>query len=181
MSTIQFLAAACIAFAPVVAVAGDLDKKGWEALSAVISAPDEHIARDRCEIAVTVDYDRYIEHMGEFRKAWLYMDKPLEYYQRRSYQILLLLGNKEATLLTQAFFDPRYKTGMPPCHFRIFVAGHDEHGKDKSFLVESWSFSSKVASKVNWDKLEDKDFPSVAIDDKFGPEFERRLRRDPAP
>jgi hypothetical protein len=84
-------------------------------------------------------------------------------------------------MLTQVFFGPSAKSGIRSCRFNLLATDRDKYGNAKTYVLLSWSFTSEVASKVNWDKLADKSFPELAIHYQFGHEFERRMRQDPAP
>ena len=164
--------------------ASDLDT-GWSALMAIFSKPTRDFDKDRCDITATLNYQEYLNRMSDIRNAWLYKDNSIEYYQRRSYQILTLVARKEAGLLTQMVFDPQIQksaqSGVKSCRFRLFSSDQDKYGNEKPYVIVSWSFNSDIASKIHWEKLDDKRFPELAIDYKFGQEFERRMKQDPPP
>jgi hypothetical protein len=177
MKATNLVAAACLAFVPIAAFADDLDN-GWAVLSEIFSLPDKPIDKDRCDLVVTLNYDKYLERMGDIREAWLYKDNSVEYYQRRSYHVLATIARKEATVLTQALFAAPARRGIQSCRFRLFATSQDKYGNDRPFVILSWRFNSQLASKVKWHRLDDRNFPDLAIDYRFSPEFERRLNED---
>jgi hypothetical protein len=178
MRTIKLLVAVCIALAPTAALADD-GQKGWDALMSIFSRPEMPKDKDKCDIAVTLNYDKYVQRMGDIRDAWLYKDNSVEYYQRRSYQILTIIARKEATVLTQALFGPQATTSISFCRFRLFASDQDKFGNEKPFVLVSWNFNNTLGQKVHWDKLDDQKFPALAVDFKYGQEFERRMKLEP--
>lgn len=178
MKLTDLVAAACLLLASSTAMAND-PAKGWVALMSIFSQPEQSIDKDKCDVAIKLDYGKYMQRMGDIRDAWLYKDNPVEYYQRRGYQILTIVARKEATQVTEAIFDLQAKSSISSCRFRIFATDQDKFGNEKPFVVVSWGFNRELGRKVNWDRLDDRKFPELAIDYKFGQEFERRMMQEP--
>lgn len=181
MKFTSFAVATCLLLVSVTAMANDEDK-GWDALRSIFSGPEQSsvsMDQNKCDVAIKLDYDKYMQRMNDIRDAWLYKDNSVEYYQRRSHQILTVVARKEATAVTQGLFGPQGNGRFSFCRFRIFATDQDKFGNEKPFIVISWSFNSQLGHKVNWNQLDDRKFPELAIDYKFGLEFERRMKQEP--
>src|SRR4051812_26341957 len=97
---------------------------GWEALQEIFS-PSGPTSPGKCDMAMTLDYDKYQLKMATFRDAWLYKDHPTEYYQRRGHTILVIIARKAATAITQGVFTLKDRRIPESCRFRFFVSDQD--------------------------------------------------------
>jgi hypothetical protein len=163
----------------VVAACQPAEADGYEALYELFwqSAPIDwsHLDWSHCDIVQTLNFDQYELRMGEIRDSWLYKDKSVEYYQRRGNQILYVVGRKYATVLTQATY---MHSDAQSCRFRLFVTELDEFGNDRRYLLLSWRFTRQLADKTHLDQLDDRKFPSLAPDFRWGQEFETLVREE---
>jgi hypothetical protein len=150
------------------------DDRAWRAMEEVFSKSSKAISSENCDVLLKIDFDKYQTNMAIFRDAWLYRDKPVEYYQRHATQVLATIARKQATMVTQSIFGRTDGSNPASCQFRFLVKDQDKYGNEKPYQMLSWRFTKSLASKVNWEKLDDKNFPKLAIDYVLSTEWLRR-------
>jgi hypothetical protein len=150
---------------------------GYRALVAIFkpTSPPTFTA-SKCDISLTADFDDYRNHISAIREEWLYKDRSTEFYQRHAYKVLYTVARKEATMITQGMY---MRPEVNLCHFRLLIADQDKFGNDRPYVLLSWSFTRELANKTHWDNLDDKHFPDLAVDYRFGQEFLARAKREP--
>lgn len=145
------------------------------------------IGPDQCVAEATIDYDGVLSNMSSIRDEWLSADKSLEFYQRHTLEIIFgVIDHKAGGVLLQMVYDKSIARKPDKCQFNLNMAKIDDFGQIKLFKQLSWSFNASLASRIVWDKFDDRNLPKIALNYKFSQEADRLLQqqngqRVPAP
>jgi hypothetical protein len=72
-----------------------------------------------------------------------------------------------AELITEGLYRDEHPSS---CSFSISARYVDKFGQNKEFPALTWKFSQVQNEKVNWDKIDPRDFGEIAIDLKASPD-----------
>ena len=86
---------------------------------------------------------------------------------------------RAAEIFTQAIF--RNEAAAKDCAFALDAHVQDKFGKPKTLegLIR-WRFTRAQADKVDWDKLDPRDFQSIALDYRFSKEIDDWTSDEPS-
>ncbi|MGJ0392643.1 MAG: hypothetical protein ACR650_07770 [Methylocystis sp.] len=72
-----------------------------------------------------------------------------------------------AELITEGLYRDEHPSS---CSFSISARYVDKFGQNKEFPALTWKFSQVQNEKVNWDKIDPRDFGEIAIELKASPD-----------
>jgi hypothetical protein len=140
----------------------------YRALSALAKVTSETVNSEGCLIAATADSDGFFGQIAIFRDAWLNKDFSIDYYSQRRKTFFVYVVLKR---LAEALTEELYRGQKPPsCSFAISAKYVDKFGQNKEILALTWKFTQEQNDKINWDKIDPRNFSDVAIDLKVSPE-----------
>jgi hypothetical protein len=144
---------------------GSDDDDPYPALASFTSITSKIINSAGCLVAASADFNGFNDHLGTFRSAWLNRDYSIDFYRQRRKQIFVFVIVKRfAELLTEGLF----RHGNPPtCSFAITAKYDDTYGKSQEMTVATWRFDQNANEKVNWAKIDPRNFADIAVDYKI--------------
>jgi hypothetical protein len=157
--------------------ASDPNDAAYEALAKFTKINSKTVNSAGCLVAATADFDGYYPYLPTFRDAWLNLDYSVDFYSQRRKQVYAYTILKRfAELLTEGL----YRKEQPEtCSFTITTKYVDKFGQDQEIPGMTWKFSRAQNAKVNWDKIDPRNFGEIAIDLKATPETMKWLSDEP--
>ncbi len=146
-------------------VAGHLNANAEEdpyaALQDILSIKTKTIGASDCHVVASLDFVGFVKHLGVFRDGWLNMDQSLDFYnQRRKEVFVFIIAKRAAELLTEGI----YRKSVPTlCSFVVVTKYNDIYGSPTDLELVSWTFDETTNKKVNWDKIDPRDFSRFAL------------------
>ena len=131
----------------------------------------------QCIAEATIDFDGVQSHMSSIRDQWLSAEKSLEFYQRDTLKVIYgVIDHKAGGLMLQVVYDQGRSMKPDKCRFILNLTKIDEFGQSKSYRQLSWDFNTRLASKIVWDKFDDRNLSKIVLNYKFTGDAERLLR-----
>jgi hypothetical protein len=131
-----------------------------------------------CPVLGTIDFDGFYAQLPVFREAWLNKDYSVDFYNQRRKQIFVYTVVKRfAEILTEALYRDKDPS---ECQFSVRAKYLDKFGKPNEIPVMTWRFTSKQNTKVDWDKIDPRDFAELALDFKISPEANAWMSDEPS-
>ena len=135
-----------------------------DAMFEVFSEPSFASMKRELHVSVTLNYQKFLAKMYLIRNAWFTKVVPVEFYRRMGLLCIPTVTRKHATMITQALFQPSSTLNVQRASFRIYIAGEDPQ---RSYLCLSWRFTKALGATVNWATLDDRKFPTLALNYKY--------------
>jgi hypothetical protein len=131
-----------------------------------------------CPLIGTIDFDSFSSKLPFFREAWLNKDYSVDFYNQRRKQIFVYTITKRfAEVITEAFYRDKNPSD---CNFSIRPKYLNKFGQPKEIPVMSWRFTAEQNAKVDWDKIDPRNFPELALDFKISPEANAWMADEPS-
>lgn len=132
------------------------------------------IAPDHCVVEATINYDNVMLHMAKIRNDWLSKAKSTEFYQHLTLKIIYgVVDHKAGGVLLQMVYQKSKERNPDKCHFTLHLAKNDDFGQIKSFPQLSWDFTAALASRVVWERFDDRNLSKIVLNYKFTQEADR--------
>lgn len=149
----------------------------YEALVRIQNIDSEDITPGKCSIQASLDFDSFTNDIAIYRDAWLNRDYSVDYYNQRRKQVFsYLVAKRYAELLTEGL----YREKAPKlCNFSVAAKITDKFGQDKKIPILSWQFSQKQNSKINWNKIDPRDFSQLALNYKYSAAIDEWMSDEP--
>ena len=143
------------------------DNDPYAALQTFTSITSKTINSAGCLVAASADVDGFYKQLDTFRNAWLNKDYSIDFYNQRRKQVFVhVIVKRYAELLTEGL----YREAKPQnCSFSIVAKFNDKFGNPKEIVAATWKFDQNTNEKVNWDKIDPRDFAEIAVDFKISP------------
>jgi hypothetical protein len=130
-----------------------------------------------CPLVGTIDFDGFSAKLPFFREAWLNKDYSIDFYNQRRKQIFVYTISKRfAEVITEAFYRDKNSSD---CNFSTRAKYLDKFGQPKEIPVMSWRFTGEQNAKIDWDKIDLRDFTELALDFKILPEASAWMADEP--
>jgi hypothetical protein len=130
-----------------------------------------------CPVIGIIDFDGFYANLPSFREAWLNRDYSVDFYNQRRKQIFVYtIVKRFAEIITEAVYR---KKDPSDCQFSISAKYVDKFGKPKEIPVMSWRFTSEQNAKIDWDKIDPRDFAELALDLTILPEAKTWMSDEP--
>lgn len=154
------------------------DEAAYATMTEFTSITSKTINSAGCLITASANFPSFIGHQEVFRNAWLNKDYSIDFYnQRRKQVFVFMIVKRYAELLTEGL----YREANPPsCSFSISARYEDKFGKPQELIVAMWKFDQSTNKKVDWDKIDPRNFAKIAIDYKVTPEAMSWLSDEPS-
>lgn len=154
------------------------DDDAYAALQTFAHVTSKTINSAGCLVTASVDFNGFTSKLALFREVWLNKDYSVDFYtQRRKQVFLFVVAKRYAELLTEGL----YRGVKPPnCSFSISAAYDDKFGKSKEIVAVTWKFDQRINSKVNWDKIDPREFAGLAIDFQISADAKTWMSDEPS-
>jgi hypothetical protein len=144
-----------------------------EAMFEVFSPPSFATLERDLYVSVALNYQMFLAKMDLIRNAWFTKVAPIEFYRRVGLLCIPTVARKHATMITQALFQPSSTSNVQRSSFRIYIAGEDPQ---RPYLCLSWRFTRAIGVTINWATLNDRKFPTLALNYKYQDEWIERFK-----
>jgi hypothetical protein len=166
-----------VSFIPFTAAAGTEDDP-YSVLETFTSVAFGKPNSTECPLIGKIDFDGFSAKLPFFREAWLNKDYSIDFYNQRRKQIFVYTITKRfAEVITEAFYRDKNSSD---CNFSIRAKYLDKFGQPKEIPVMSWRFTGEQNAKVDWDKIDPRNFPELALDFKILPEANAWMADEPS-
>jgi hypothetical protein len=149
------------------------DRLASDAMFEVFSPPSFATMGRDLHVSVALNYQTLLAKMDLIRNAWFTKVAPVEFYRRMGLLCIPTVARKHATMITQALFQPSSILNVQRASFRIYIAGEDPR---RSYLCLSWRFTKALGATINWATLNDRKFPTLALNYKYENEWFERFK-----
>ncbi len=180
------IAAVIVSILTFSAAVADFEDDAYSILQKITTVAFAKDGSTGCPVVGVIDFDGFYSNLPSFREAWLNKDYSVDFYNQRRKQVFVYtIVKRFAEMITESLY--RNNDHPSDCQFSINAKYLDKFGQPKKITVMSWRFTSELNAKIDWDKIDPRDFLELALDPKILPEAndwmsdEPSLEQQPAP
>jgi hypothetical protein len=130
-----------------------------------------------CAVSAVINFGEVLDHMSEIRESWLSRDESVDFYRKNALQVIYgTLSHKAGGVLLQEVYDYRKESHPDKCHFLFSLDKADQFGQSRLIPILSWDMTQGIASKIVWDKFDDRNIPKIALNYAFSHEADLLLK-----